>query len=111
LALLSSNDLRCFVVYWAALRSGLYITAVNRHLGPEEVAYIINDSGAKALICSGSCAPLLSLVEKNCPNLCIRLAYDGEILGFEPYEEELAKSSSEPFVDQPCGMDMHYSSG
>src|SRR5882724_10777940 len=45
LGLLSDNDLRCFEVYWAALRSGLYITAVNHHLAPEEVAYIVNDSG------------------------------------------------------------------
>lgn len=111
LALLSSNDLRCFVVYWAALRSGLYITAVNRHLSADEVAYIINDSGAKALICSGSCAPLLPLFEQTCPKVSVRLVYDGEISGFESYEEQLAKSSPQPFADQPCGMDMLYSSG
>jgi len=111
LALLSSNDLRCFVVFWAALRSGLYITAINRHLGPDEVAYIVKDSGANALICSGSCAPLLSSVDQSWPNLRVRLAYDGEISGFESYEAQLANSSAEPFANQPCGMDMLYSSG
>src|SRR6266852_3756180 len=45
-ALLTENSLRAFEVYWAAMRSGLYITAVNWHLKPEEVAYIVNDSGA-----------------------------------------------------------------
>jgi AMP-binding enzyme len=31
-ALLAENNLRAFEVYWAALRSGLYITAVNHNL-------------------------------------------------------------------------------
>lgn len=34
IALLTDNNPRAFEVYWAALRSGLYITAVNRHLTP-----------------------------------------------------------------------------
>ena len=51
-ALLTENNLRAFEVYWAAMRSGLYITAVNWHLKPDEVAYIVNDSGATALIVS-----------------------------------------------------------
>ncbi len=36
LALISNNDLRVMEVYWAALRSGLYITVVNRHLTAAE---------------------------------------------------------------------------
>ena len=31
-ALLTDNALPAFEVYWAAVRSGLYITAVNNHL-------------------------------------------------------------------------------
>src|ERR1700728_3654028 len=49
-ALLTENSLRAFEVYWAAVRSGLYITAVNYHLAADEAAYIIDDSGAKALV-------------------------------------------------------------
>jgi acyl-CoA synthetase (AMP-forming)/AMP-acid ligase II len=44
-ALLTENSLRAFEVYWAALRSGLYITAVNFRLKPDEVAYIVKDCG------------------------------------------------------------------
>ena len=40
IALVSDNSAEAFEVYWAALRSGLYITAVNWHLAPEEAAYI-----------------------------------------------------------------------
>ena len=35
IALLTNNNAKAFEVYWAALRSGLYITAVNRHLAPQ----------------------------------------------------------------------------
>ena len=45
-ALISNNDLRAFEVYWAALRSGFYITAVNCHLTAQESAYIVDDDCA-----------------------------------------------------------------
>ncbi len=38
IALISDNDLRVMEVYWAALRSGLYITVVNWHLTAHEAA-------------------------------------------------------------------------
>jgi fatty-acyl-CoA synthase len=40
-AILSENSPHCYEVYWAALRSGFYITAVNTHLQPAEVAYVV----------------------------------------------------------------------
>ncbi len=36
IALISNNDLRVMEVYWAALRTGLYITVVNWHLTAAE---------------------------------------------------------------------------
>jgi acyl-CoA synthetase (AMP-forming)/AMP-acid ligase II len=50
IALLAENHPRYYEVYWAALRSGLYLTAVNRYLAPAEAAYLINDSGATVCI-------------------------------------------------------------
>ena len=37
-AILAENHPRFFEVYWAAIRSGLYLTAINWHLTPEEAA-------------------------------------------------------------------------
>ena len=51
-ALLTENDPKAFEVYWAALRSGLYITLVNWHLPPDDITYIVNDCDATALIVS-----------------------------------------------------------
>lgn len=61
-ALVSDNTARVYEVYWAAQRSGLYVTAVNHHLSAPETAYIVRDCGAKALVVSGGVAGLAAAV-------------------------------------------------
>ena len=39
-------------VTWAAQRAGLYYTAINSHLRPSEVQYVLNDCRAAALVSS-----------------------------------------------------------
>src|SRR4051812_24468501 len=97
-AMLALNDMRCFEVYWAALRSGLYVTAVNRHLTRDEIAYIIGDCGARALICSPELADRAPAVE-------LLLTFDGS------YESFRDAASTAPLAEQPRGADMLYSSG
>ncbi|MBO8196563.1 AMP-binding protein, partial [Streptomyces oryzae] len=77
LALLSANDTRCLEVYWAALRSGLYITAVNSHLTPEEAAYIVRDCGARALIVSAALPEQAAELVSRVPEVTVRMAYGG----------------------------------
>src|SRR3978361_2222717 len=55
-ALLATNDPRVFEAYWACLRSGFYLTAVNTHLSAQEAAYIVDDCDAQALIVSADLA-------------------------------------------------------
>ncbi|MCY4095865.1 MAG: AMP-binding protein, partial [Gammaproteobacteria bacterium] len=50
IAVFMENNLRFFEVVWAALRSGLYVTTINRYLTGEEVAYIVEDSSSKSLV-------------------------------------------------------------
>jgi long-chain acyl-CoA synthetase len=108
-ALLSNNRLETYEVYWAALRSGLYITAVNHNLAPAEAAYIVSDCGAKALIVS---AEKRELVEGMTDiDVSIRLAFGGEVAGYGDYEAALAGASAEPLPEQPHGEDLLYSSG
>jgi fatty-acyl-CoA synthase len=108
-ALLATNGPRVFEVYWAAQRSGLYVTAVNHHLTADEVAYVVSDSGAKALVVSAS--PLAAEVGELVPGVEVRLAYDGPVPGFDDYDAALSGLSAEPLPDQPRGADMLYSSG
>ncbi|MFC8662215.1 acyl-CoA synthetase [Streptomyces sp. NPDC057199] len=111
IALLTDNDLRAFEVYWAALRSGLYITAINYHLGPEEAAYIVNDSGAGALIVSAAQADLAAAIAAETPAAKLTLAFGGAVEGYASYEESLTAASDVPLDEQPHGMPMLYSSG
>ncbi|MER7411444.1 acyl-CoA synthetase [Streptomyces cacaoi] len=110
IALLSDNVPEAFEVYWAALRSGLYITAVNHHLTPQEAAYIVEDSGAAVLVASAGVAPLAAELVPATPGVRHRFAFGGDIPGHASYRE-LLRSAPERLEQQPRGADMLYSSG
>ncbi|ANY09628.1 acyl-CoA synthetase [Pseudonocardia sp. HH130630-07] len=112
-ALVADNVARVYEVYWAAQRSGLYVTAVNHHLSAPEAAYIVRDCGAKALLVSAGVAGLAAAVEDHV-DVPVRLAFGGAIPGassYTDYDEALAGVSADPPADQPRGADMLYSSG
>ncbi|NUU25155.1 MAG: acyl-CoA synthetase, partial [Streptomycetaceae bacterium] len=111
LAMLSDNNVHCYEVYWAAMRSGLYLTAVNHHLSADEAAYIVNDCGARAIVVSGGVGSLAQAVAAVTPGVGIRLAYDGPVAGHGDYEDALKAASAARLPAQPAGADMLYSSG
>jgi long-chain acyl-CoA synthetase len=111
IAFLSPNALEVFEVYWAALRSGLYVTGVNYGLSADETSYIVNDCGARALVVSTEVAALAVALAAKTPNVELRLAYGGDVEGHTSYKSALAGVSGEPLADQPRGADMLYSSG
>jgi fatty-acyl-CoA synthase len=85
IAYLSDNRPEVFEVYWAALRSGMYITGINHHLSSEEAAYIVNDCGARALVVSAGTADLATAVVEHAPGVEIRLAFGGPVDGYDGY--------------------------
>lgn len=109
-ALFTDNTVESFEVFWATQRSGLYITAVNRHLQPDEVAYIVNDSGAKALIASSALHDVAEAVLPLLGNLSVRFAFGGSVDGFESYEDAI-DTAGPRLDDEPSGAIMLYSSG
>ena len=38
------NTLDYFPIAWGVMRSGMYLTCINRYLTPDETAYIVEDS-------------------------------------------------------------------
>ncbi len=114
-AIFMENHPRYFEVYWAAIRSGLYLTTVNRYLTAEEAAYIVKDCGARSIVASAklaeACAELTDLIP-TCPG---RLIVDDDGLGAPPgwddYGEATAAFPAEPLAEQPRGGTMLYSSG
>ncbi|MCW2809070.1 MAG: acyl-CoA synthetase [Marmoricola sp.] len=109
-ALVSDNAPQAYEVYWAALRSGLYVTAVNHHLASAEAAYIVNDCGAKALVVSGAKTELVEAMA-DLVDVPVRLAFGGAVPGCTSYDQALSTASTEPLADQPHGDDFLYSSG
>jgi long-chain acyl-CoA synthetase len=110
-ALLAENHPRYFEVYWAALRSGLYLTAVNRYLKPDEAAYLVNDSGSTAFITTRAMAATAAAMLELIPECKLRWMMDGTEPGFEGYEEAIAAQPAQPLESQPRGDVMLYSSG
>src|SRR5258708_40311745 len=60
IALFAENNIRYHQVLWAAQRSGLYYTAISSRLTAAEVAYIVNDCGAKIFITTRAMADVAS---------------------------------------------------
>ncbi|RHW22822.1 acyl-CoA synthetase [Nocardioides immobilis] len=110
-AMLSDNAAECFTIYWAALRSGLYLTAINSHLTPAEAAYIAEDCDAKVLISSGRLGDLAERVRELVPQIAHAYSFGGDLEGHSAYADLLASAGDRELEEQPRGSDMLYSSG
>lgn len=111
ISLLMENHLQYLEVAWAAFRSGLYITCINRYLTAEEVAYLVTDSGSKVLIASGAVmdpGTLKPLIDPSCEHL---LLVRGDAPGWNDFESMYSAEPVEPLSEQPMGDSMLYSSG
>ena len=103
-ALLSENDPLYLVAYWAALRSGLYLVAINFHLTADEQAYILDDCGATVLLSSTGQAGRAADIADRVPGVRTRL-FGADV------DRAIDAASGAPLGDQPAGADMLYSSG
>lgn len=109
IAILMENTRSFLEIAWAAQRSGLYYTAVNRHLRTDEVQYVLDDSGAQALIASEAVADVVVALDLS--RLRAKVSGAGRIDGFESYEDVLAATSGAPLDNELEGREMLYSSG
>ncbi|ALE75793.1 acyl-CoA synthetase [Pseudonocardia sp. EC080610-09] len=110
-AFVSDNAPEVFDVYWAALRSGLYVTGINHHLSADEAAYIATDCGARVLFASAATGDLAVAMASRTPGVERRIAFGGAVEGHEDLDDALAQAPDGPLPDQPRGADMLYSSG
>lgn len=110
-AVFMENHPRYFEIVWAALRSGLYLTAVNSYLTPEEVGYILADSGARSVVTSQRKADVLRSALIDAPAVELALALDGGGGGLASYEDALEGHPCTPLDQEPAGDLMLYSSG
>lgn len=107
-ALLCSNRAEFAEVLSACLRGGFRITPVNWHLTTDEVAYIINDCEAKALIAE---TRYPSALAAEAPNARVKVSIGADAPGFIPYAELLAAEDGSDISDPVMGGAMLYTSG
>ena len=112
-AVLLENNEHFHTVMWAARRAGLYYVPVNTHLTAAEAAYIVDNSGATAIIGSAKlraiCEQLDELLPDGLPPL--RMIADVDLDGWQRYPECVASQPVTPIDDEIEGDLLQYSSG
>ncbi len=112
-AAIMENNEHIHAVMWAARRAGLYYVLVNTHLTAPEAAYIIDNSGAKAVIGSDAmrhvCAQIPEYLPAGPPR--IRLIADGDLEGWQRYPDVVTDRPASPIPDEREGDLLQYSSG
>ena len=79
----------------------------------EEVAYIVNDSGAKVLITTHALADVASQMDaaNMTPGRIKRYMMDGAIANYKSWEDAVGSQPTTPIADETEGAAMLYSSG
>jgi fatty-acyl-CoA synthase len=112
-AILMENSENMHAVMWAARRAGLYYVPINTHLTAAEVAYIIDNSSAKAIVGSGGLRDTLAGLGSELPSglPAVLLIVDGELDGWRCYPECVVDQPVTPIPDEIEGDLLQYSSG
>jgi len=112
IALFMENRAEFYDVAWAALRSGLYVTTINRYLTTEEAGYILDDCEAQAVVVSETLARAHAGLFDTAPRCHTRLVTATDpVDGYELFEPAIAAPPAEPLDEEPAGSFMLYSSG
>jgi long-chain acyl-CoA synthetase len=112
-AIACDNRLEFFDIYWAAQRAGLVLVLLSARLKTDEIAYIVNDSGAKTMLISDAMPDTARAASAN------GAAMPGleQIVSIGPVDDLLdwtrlcAAQAATPLADEQIGGRMVYSSG
>jgi long-chain acyl-CoA synthetase len=112
-AVLMENNEHFHAVMWAARRAGLYYVPVNSHLTAAEAAYIVDNSGATAIIGSAKLSAVCAELNEHLPHglPALRMIADADLAGWQRYPECVAEQPVTPIDDETEGDLLQYSSG
>ncbi len=110
-AVFMENNCYYHAVVWAALRSALYITPVNRYLTAEEAAYVVDDCGARSLVTSSVMGEVANELRQLTPKCETYYMVGDPAEGYQSFEAAIATQDPHPLDEEKWGMIMFYSSG
>jgi len=113
IAMLMDNRPEFLEIAFACRRAGLYYTPLSVHLRPQEVAYMLGDAAAKAVIVSPALAELAAaMLREGAVGEVPRFAVGEGLPGYAAFEEALARfPAAAPLPERPVGREFLYSSG
>ncbi len=106
IAVLLSNRLEYFEACFAARRAGLYYVPVSTHLTSGELAYILEDSGARVLITEAAFSGLIDSLDAARRDVLEMLFVDAPA-----YAGIVSQGSVPELPERTLGLDFAYSSG
>ena len=111
-AVLLPNRVEYFDLLLGTGESGMHMVPINWHLSGKEIAYIVEDSGAKALVGDVRFAEQLATVldEVDLPEDA-RFAVGGAVEGYRDFAAWQAEQSADEPAERPAGDIMPYTSG
>jgi fatty-acyl-CoA synthase len=112
LAVLLDNTPRYFEVVWGGLLAGLHVTPISAYATADDIAYLVGDSGAEAVVAGERFAGALAGLPARTPGCRAWWMLGEPADDFSSYDEVLAGAADDPVpADAPIGEYMFYSSG
>ena len=112
IAVFMENNARYHEVCWGARRIGLYFVTVSSHLTADEIAYILNDCGARVLVSSATVGAVAGqLTPEQTPSIQHRLMFGEPLPGWQSYDDVVGTYPTERVADEVEGDLLQYSSG
>ena len=110
-AIMLANGAPVLELFMATAQAGFYMTPINTHLAAPEVAYILQDSDSRVLICSAEHADLCRKARDEAGLPADRCFAVGDAEGFRPYAELKAGQPTDNPAERFAGTSMTYTSG
>ena len=110
-AMVLPNSVEVFELYLAVLQAGFYLVPINTHLVGPEIAYIVQDSEAKAFVGHERLADECAAAAEEIGFPKDQRFAVGDVPGFRPYEDLKAGQPTTMPEDRTTGAVMNYTSG
>jgi long-chain acyl-CoA synthetase len=105
------NDVEMIEAYLAAFQIGCYLVPINHHLVGSEIAYIVQNSDAKAFIGHDRFREICQAAGREISVPAEARFAVGSIPGFRPYAQAISEQPDAPPEARTAGAVMNYTSG